>query len=148
MRETLARMKANGQAVGNVMNPEQLDDFVRAGADTEEKLLERFVPRFWFGCEADDPMVASAFNTRLVPGGKKLNAIFSSDISHWDVVDMQGVLQEAWELVEHEMIDEVDFRAFTCENIARLHGGMNPDFFKGTVVEQDVARILGTRKAA
>ncbi len=148
VRETLARMKANAQAVGNVMNPDELDDFIRAGADTEDKLLERFVPRFWFGCEADDPMVASAFNTKLVPGGRKLNAIFSSDISHWDVVDMQGVLQEAWELVEHEMIDEADFRAFTCENIARLHGGMNPDFFKGTVVEQDVARILGTRKAA
>ena len=28
---------------------------------------------------------------------------------------------------------------------AMLHAGMNPDFFKGTVVERDVAKLLGTR---
>ncbi len=142
LRATLERMKANAQAVGNVMNPDELDDFSRAGADTETGLLERFVPRFWFGCEADDPMVATAFNEKLVPGGRKLQAIFSSDISHWDVVDMEGVLQEAYELVEHGMVDEADFRAFTCGNIVQLHAGMNPDFFKGTVVEQDVKAML------
>ena len=137
LRASLERMKANAQAVGNVMNPDELDDFARAGADTEEALIGRFVPRFWFGCEADDPMVANAFDSRLVRGGGKLKAMFSSDISHWDVVDMEGVLQEAWELVEHGLITETDFRAFTCGNIIDLHAGMNPEFFKGTVVEHD-----------
>lgn len=138
LRISLERMKANAQAVGNVMNPEELDDFARAGADTAEALIERFVPRFWFGCEADDPMVANAFDRRLVRGGGNLKAMFSSDISHWDVVDMEGVLQEAWELVEHGLITEADFRAFTCGNIIDLHAGMNPDFFNGTAVEPDV----------
>ena len=36
-----------------------------------------------------------------------------------------------------------DPRALACarENIARLHGGMNPDFFKGTRVQEAVAKV-------
>jgi hypothetical protein len=62
-------------------------------------------------------------------------------VSHFDVTDMTEVLEEAWELVEHKMITEADFRAFTFENAARLHTALNPDFFKGTVVEDAVARL-------
>ena len=36
---------------------------------------------------------------------------------------------------------EADFREFTFENAARLHTAMNPDFFKGTVVEGAVAKL-------
>ena len=49
--------------------------------------------------------------------------------------DMREVVPEAWELVEHGHIDEAQFRAFTFDNPVRLWAGMNPDFFKGTVVE-------------
>ena len=55
---------------------------------------------------------------------------------------MSEVLEEAWELVEHGMITEVDFREFTFENAARLHTAMNPHFFKGTVVEGPVTKLL------
>ena len=55
--------------------------------------------------------------------------------------DMSEVLEEAWELVEHGLIDERDFRQFTFENAARLHTALNPDFFKGTVVEGAVAKL-------
>lgn len=61
-------------------------------------------------------------------------------MSHFDVTDMTHVLEDAWELVEHGMITETDFRAFTFETAARLHTALNPDFFKGTVVEGAVAR--------
>jgi len=37
----------------------------------------------------------------------------------------------------HELISETDFRDFVFANPVRLWAGNNPDFFKGTVVEQD-----------
>ena len=55
--------------------------------------------------------------------------------------DMTDVLDEAWELVEHGMITEADFREFTFENAARLHTALNPEFFKGTAVEGAVAKL-------
>lgn len=73
--------------------------------------------------------------------GARLGAIFSSDIGHWDVPDMTEVLEEAYELVEHEIITETDFRDFVFTNPVKMWG-MNPGFFKGTVVEKDVAKLL------
>jgi hypothetical protein len=55
---------------------------------------------------------------------------------------MSEVLEEAYELVEEELITEQDFRDFVFTNPASLHAGMNPEFFKGTVVERQVARVL------
>ncbi len=64
--------------------------------------------------------------------------MIGSDISHWDVPDMTGPVAEAHELLEHGRITEQDFREFTFLNPAGLHAGMNPDFFRGTVVEEAV----------
>jgi hypothetical protein len=66
--------------------------------------------------------------------------MFASDIGHWDVPDFTEVLPEAWELVEHGLLDADQFRAFTFDNAMRLFTATNPDFFAGTVVEGDVAR--------
>jgi hypothetical protein len=57
------------------------------------------------------------------------------------VVDMSEVTEEAWELVEHGLLTEEDFRDFVFANPVRLHTALNPDFFKGTVVESAVARL-------
>jgi NAD(P)-dependent dehydrogenase (short-subunit alcohol dehydrogenase family) len=46
------------------------------------------VTPFFFGCEADDRVNAWAFNRRANPLGARLNAIFGSDIGHFDVPDM------------------------------------------------------------
>ena len=108
----------------------------------EEDLRRLFKANFYYGCEADDPLVSIAFDTRLNPFGGKLNAMFSSDIGHWDVVDMEDVLEEAYELVERSLLDDAQFKDFVFGHAARLHAGMNPDFFKGTVVEEDVALLL------
>jgi hypothetical protein len=72
----------------------------------------------------------------------RLNAFFSSDIGHFDVPDMTEVVPEAYELVEHGLLDENDFRDFVFENAVRLWGQLNPDFFKGTVVEKQAAEVL------
>jgi hypothetical protein len=74
--------------------------------------------------------------------GARLQPLFSSDISHFDVTDMTEVLEEAWELVEHELIDEAQFRDLTFSHTVALHGKMNPDFFKGMAVEDAAAREM------
>lgn len=117
----------------------ELDNLgIRSGED----LRRLFEPNFYFGCEADDPLVAVGFDRRINPFGARLKAMFSSDIGHWDVPDMTEVLEEAYELVERELIDEAAFEEFTFRNSALLHAKMNPDFFKGTVVEADVRKLL------
>jgi len=57
------------------------------------------------------------------------------------VLDMSEVLEEAWELVEHGMISESDFQEFVFANPVRLHTALNPDFFKGTMVDDAVAKL-------
>src|SRR5690606_27749021 len=90
-----------------------------------------------------DPMTSMAFNTSVNPLGAELKAMMGSDIAHWDVPDMEEVLEEAWEMVDHGWIDEAAFRKFTFEHPAKFYTDTNPDFFKGTVVESAVAAFLG-----
>jgi len=83
-----------------------------------------------------------AFDSRKNPYGARLRAIFSSDIGHWDVPDMTEVGVEAHELVEYGVITEEDFKGFVFCNPVRLWTDMNHNFFKGTVVESAVAKLL------
>ena len=88
------------------------------------------------------PRVTTAFDERMNHEGARLNAMFSSDVSHWDVPDMTETLVQAHSLVDKGLIDDDDFRDFTFTNIVRLHGEVNPDFFKGTTVESAAAKVL------
>ncbi|CAN5774869.1 hypothetical protein BH18ACI4_BH18ACI4_00540 [soil metagenome] len=115
--------------------PNLRDEWIHCQIDRAEDMRDLFVENFYFGCEADDPINAWAFNTKVNPFGARLKAIFSSDISHWDVPDMARVVEEAYELVEKELLTEADFRDFVCGNPVSFFRGMNPEFFKGTVVE-------------
>ena len=121
---------------------EDLDDYFRCKIERREDIRDLFVPRFYFGCEADDPINAWAFSRKANPGGARLNAFFSSDIGHFDVPDMTEVVPEAYELVEHGLLDDDDFRDFVFANAVRFWGEVNPDFFKGTVVEKQAAELL------
>src|SRR5881296_614962 len=121
---------------------EDLDDYSRCKIGGKSDIRDLFVPRFFFGCEADDPVNAWAFNRRANPMGARLNALFSSDIGHFDVPDMTDVVPEAYELVEHELLTADDFRDFMFTNAVRFCGEVNPDFFKGTVVENAAAEAL------
>ena len=119
-----------------------LDEFAACEIESPEDLRDLFAKPFYFGCEADDPMNARAFDTKANPLGAKLKAVFSSDIGHWDVPDMRGVLGEAWELVDDGHITELDFREFVFDNPVSMWAGANPRFFEGTRVEDAVARQL------
>jgi predicted TIM-barrel fold metal-dependent hydrolase len=130
---------------GTKEDPAALDDWSRCGIAKAEDIRDLFVPNFYFGCEADDPINGFAFDTRKLPFGAKLNAIFSSDIGHWDVPDMTEVTEEAYELVERGLINEDNFRDFVFANPARLWTSMNKKFFGGTVVEGAVTTLLNDR---
>jgi predicted TIM-barrel fold metal-dependent hydrolase len=121
---------------------EELDEFAACGIDRKEDFVERFVDKFYFGCEADDPINVWAFNDKVNPNHVKLKAILASDIGHFDVTDISEIAEEAYEAVEDGLISEADFRAFSFENPIRLWTTGNPDFFRGTVVEDAVAAEL------
>jgi predicted TIM-barrel fold metal-dependent hydrolase len=129
----------NGDGTGGV---EDLDDYARCKITRKEDFQDLYVKPYYFGCEADDPINAWAFNRKANPMRARLNAFFSSDIGHFDVPDMAEVVPEAYELVEHGLLDGDDFRDFMFANAVRFWGEVNPDFFKGTVVEKPAAEVL------
>ena len=110
------------------------DDFARVHIDGPDDIRRLFTENFYFGCEADDPMTSIAFNEKM---GLQLKPLLGSDIAHFDVVDATEVLEEAYELVEDGHITAANFREFTFSNVVQLYRRMNPDFFAGTVVEQE-----------
>jgi predicted TIM-barrel fold metal-dependent hydrolase len=124
-----------------------LDDYSACKISRKEDWRDLFVTPFYFGCEADDPSNAWAFNAKGNPLGARLNAIFSSDIGHFDVPDMTGVVPEAWEMIEDGLVTPADFRDFTFANVVRLFGSANPNFFAGTRVAGAAAGVLGAAPA-
>jgi len=115
------------------------DDFARSGLRGPADIRRVFAEQLFFGCEADDVVNTWAFAAHVNPHGLKLNALFGSDIAHWDVPDMREAVPESHELVEHGLMSDADYRAFVFGNIVDLWGGGNPDFFAGTRIA-DAAR--------
>jgi predicted TIM-barrel fold metal-dependent hydrolase len=121
------------------------DEFAGAGIERAEDFVDLFARPFFFGCEADDPVTATAFDVKLNPFGARLQALFGSDISHWDVPDMSEVLQESWEMIEHGLLDADAYRDFVFTNPVNLYTRTNPRFFEGTRVESAVSSMLAGR---
>jgi predicted TIM-barrel fold metal-dependent hydrolase len=121
--------------------PDSVDDFRACGVSSPADIVAQF-DRFFFGCEADDATISWAFADHVNPLRATLRPMLGSDIGHWDVTDMREVLPEAFELVEHDLLSPDQFREFSCDNAIRLHGGMNPQFFDGTCVEQYARQLL------
>ena len=139
--ETLIRDTLGSSYTRDARQPaaHELEDFAAAGIEKLEDIRARWVDNFYFGSESDDRTVAAAFNDRANPLGAKINAIYSSDVGHWDVPDLTEALAESWQLVEQGVISESDFKAYVFDNPYRLYTQANPDFFKGTAVERALA---------
>ena len=137
-------MKEEDEATGHVP---VFDDYAACEIAKKQDWIDLYVNPFFFGCEADDRMNAVAFSN-FNPFGAKINAIFSSDIGHFDVPDMLSPVPEAYELVEDELITADDFRDFTFANAVRLWGQQNPRFFDGTRVAKEAAALLNEAPAA
>ena len=120
-------------------NRAALDEFARSGVESADDVCGVF-DRFHFGCEADDPLVTTAFDSGGLRRVPDLRAILGSDIGHWDVPDVRGVLPEAYELVERGRLTPAQLRAFLFENPVSLFAGGNPRFFEGTRVADAVRR--------
>ena len=132
IRDTLG---AHYTSAASQPKPEELEDFAAAGIEKVEDIKTRWVDSFFFGSESDDRTVAHAFNDKANPLGVKINAIYSSDVGHWDVPDLTEVLAESHALVDEGAITEADFKAWVFENPYRLYTESNANFFKGTAVE-------------
>ncbi|HEX9466520.1 MAG TPA: amidohydrolase family protein [Alphaproteobacteria bacterium] len=141
-RLTPERIRANPHGTLMIDRPDPFNEFAACALTDLNQLRQLFVDPFYFGCEADDRMLAVAFNRRLNPLGATLKPVFGSDIGHWDVLDATSVLTEAWNLVRAKLIDEENFRDLVFVNPAMMHLSMNPDYFRGTVVEDAAARLL------
>ncbi|PZQ00192.1 MAG: amidohydrolase [Variovorax paradoxus] len=125
-------------------NDSEIDDFALAGIESVGDIRARWVDPFFFGSEADDRTVAAAFNHRVHPGGVKINAIWSSDVGHWDVPEFTEPLAETWDLVEQGLLSAQDFRAFTFGNPLRFYTEANPHFFDGTAVGRQLGLASAT----
>lgn len=139
VKSSLDRLRAHFAQPG--ARPARLDEFEAVGLADASQIHDRFVPSFYFGCEADDPLVRWAFAEDVNPFGARLRAMLGSDIAHWDVADMTEPIHEAWEAVEDGRLRAADFRDFAFTNAVRLHGGMHASFFDETVVA-DAARAV------
>jgi predicted TIM-barrel fold metal-dependent hydrolase len=121
--------------------PDNIDDFASLGATSVADLVHLFADSFFFGCEADDGGVATAF-APTNPMGAQLGAMFSSDIGHWDVHDPAAVVPECYELLADGVLTANQFRAFTFGNAVRLYTRANPGFFEGTAVAGAAASMM------
>jgi hypothetical protein len=137
IRDTLGAHYVNGSRQPSAA---ELEDFALAGIESVEDIKARWVDNFFFGSESDDRTVAHAFNDKANPLGVKINAIYSSDVGHWDVPDLTDVLHESWSLVEQGAITADDFKKWVFSNPYKLYTEANANFFKGTQVE---AKLLG-----
>jgi predicted TIM-barrel fold metal-dependent hydrolase len=136
------RIRAHPHGNFIIERPREFDEFAACALTEIRDLRQLFVDPFYFGCEADDRLVGVAFNRRLNPLGATLKPVFGSDIGHWDVIEAASVLTEAWGLVTAKLLTPENFRDLTFVNPAMLHLSMNPDYFRGTVVEDAAAQLL------
>jgi predicted TIM-barrel fold metal-dependent hydrolase len=142
--ERLAELDANLHLLSEPdEDPARLDEFASVGVASAEALARLFAERFHFGCEADDPLNALAFDRARNPFGLRLHALFGSDIGHWDVPEIAEVLVEAWELVEEGVVAEEDFRRFAFASPVAFWTAGNPRFFEGTAVGEAAAKERG-----
>ena len=126
----------------------ELDDYSACEITEATDIKSLFVDRFYFGCEADDATNAWAFNTKNNPFDAEIKTLFGSDVGHFDVQDMAGVLPEAYELVEDEKITDRDFSHFVFENPVRFWGETNPRFIEGTHMTKEAQALLSSAVGA
>ncbi|MDE3203167.1 MAG: amidohydrolase family protein [Acidobacteriota bacterium] len=122
--------------------PAQIDEFAAAAVDSPDDIIVPFAERSFFGCEADDPLVPLAFGLRVADRPVSLRPMLGTDVAHWDAPAMDLVLPEAYEAVEDGRLDAGQMEDFVFANAVRLHGGMNPGFFDGTLVAQQAGAVL------
>ena len=100
-----------------------------------EDIRDVFTRAFHFGCEADDPLTALAFDTARNPlaRGSRRCSRPTSGTGTSPTSARCCPRRGSWSSTAHAT--EADFRSLTFENPISLWAGMNPSFFDGTTVE-------------
>ena len=130
---------------GPQWRPADLDDWRACEITSIDDFVPLFLEPFFFGCEADDRINAVAFDTRLNPFGAKLQAIFGSDIGHWDVRDMTTAVREAYELVEQDVVDPADFKDMMFTNSVKFFAGVQSGLLRRHPLRGRRGRAPSTR---
>ena len=115
----------------------------RAGSRRKEDFHDLFVRSFFFGCEADDPLTAGAFNARLNPFGSHGSRRCSARTSRtgtYPTCRRCSKRRTRWSSTAGSPTD--DFRDFMFTNPVTFFTRTNPAFFAGTAVEADVDKFL------
>lgn len=123
--------------------PDQPDEFAAMDLSGPSDIVDRFVNSFYFGVEADDRGVTSAF-LPTNPRGAVLKTVLGSDIGHWDVTDIAAVVAESAGMIDKGVIDADQWRSVVCDNPIAMFTRHNPDFFAGTPVQAHID-AQGTR---
>src|SRR5437763_8096847 len=122
-------------------NRTELDDFAACKITRKQDWLDLYANPFYFGCEADDRMNATAFG-KGNQFGAKLNAIFSSALAPFDVSASRAPPPPVHSLVETALPPADDFRDFVFPASVRLWGTQTPRSFEGTRVAKEAAAVL------
>ncbi len=122
--------------------PAQPDEFAAMQVSTASEIVDRFVDSFYFGVEADDRGVVTAY-LPTNPMGASLRAVLGSDIGHWDVTDIAAVVAESAAMIDKGVLDAGQWRQVVCDNPIEMFTALNPSFFDGTPVAGYIAADAG-----
>ena len=121
------------------------DDYIHCNITQKQDWIDLYATPYYFGCEADDRMNAVAFG-KAMPLGARINAIYSSDIGHFDVVDMRDPLPEAFELVEDGHITEERFPRLRLRQCGAAVGHAEPALLRGHGGGQGSGGVVEARR--
>ena len=113
-----------------------LDEFAACGIERAEDIHDLFVAPFFCGCEADDPMTVTAFNTKVNPFGARLQRHVR--LRHLALGRARHGRRARRGLRDgraRACSPTADLRDFVFTNPVRFYTRGNPEFFDGTAVE-------------
>ena len=123
-------------------DPDTLDEFAACGIERAEDIRDVFTRQFHFGCEADDPLTALAFDAERNPlarGSRPCSRPTSATGTCPTCARCCPRRGSSWRTVTRPR----RLPRLTFENPVSLWAEMNPKFFDGTTVADAVARELG-----
>ena len=125
--------------------PIERDEFAAMRVTSPQDIADRFVDSFYFGVEADDRGVATAF-LATNPRGATLKPVLGSDIGHWDVTDIANVVCESAAMIDKGVLDAGQWRKMVCDNPIEMFTRLDPGFFVGTSVGDHITRQSGASR--
>ena len=125
--------------------PADPDEFSAMGISSSQDIVDRYVDSFYFGVEADDRGVVTAF-LPTNPKGATLKTVLGSDIGHWDVTDIAAVVAESAAMIDKGVLDAAQWRQVVCDNPIEMFTKLNPAFFDGTPVEPHITEAARARR--